>query len=173
VDSWFFVENDGDRLRIRTSEAYVARRRRYFRGSMIVCALAGLALVALSPWFLALAAAALAGFAVAPRLFTTKGLLEIDRARACLVPLQASAGRGRSVPVGQLTKVSGVYEVYGWDPRSTIYAILANEQRVPILVFTGTNEALAEEACRLVGELLNSEATYSGPYGAPRVCFRP
>jgi hypothetical protein len=51
--------------------------------------------------------------------------------------------------------------------------VLENGERVPVLVFAGTNEALAEEACQLLGRLLAAEATYAGPYGAPRTCFSP
>jgi hypothetical protein len=173
VRSWLLIEEEGNRSCLRTSEALVARRRRNARILAALCALAGVALAALSPWFLALVALGLLGLAVAPRLFAPVELLEIDRSRDRLVPLQRSVGHGRPVAISGLRKVTGVYEVYGWDPRSTIYAVLANDERIALLAFPGTDEALAEEACRLLGRYLDSEATYAGPYGAPKTCFSP
>ena len=173
MNSWLVIKGEGDRLRLRTSELFVARRRRRFRGMAALAALAGVMLVALSPWFLALVVLGVVGVVVAPRLFATAELLEIDRARGLLVTLQPGADRGRSVAVSDVKAVCGMYEVFGWDPRSTIYATLANGERAPLLVFAGTDEELAEEACRLLGRYLDAEATYAGPYGAPTVCFSP
>jgi hypothetical protein len=173
MDSWLFVEGEGDRLCVRTSEAFVARRRRHVRGAAILCSLAGCALVAVSPWFLALVAVGLTGYVIAARLVSTTALLEVDRAQDRLVPLQSGAGRSRPVAMSRVRKVSGVYEVFGWDPRSTIYADLESGERVPLLVFAGTDERLAEEACLVLGRLLDAEATYAGPYGEPKTCFRP
>ena len=44
-------------------------------------------------------------------------------------------------------------------------------RRVPLLVFAGTNDALAEEACGLVGRLSGRTAVYTGQYGDPKTCF--
>jgi len=173
IGSWIAVEGEGDRLRLRTSQSFVARRLLHFRLACAARACVGLALVVYTPWALVLTALGLAGLPLAPRFFKTSDLVDVDRAADRISPLQTLVGVGRAVPASHVRSVRGVYEVYGWDPRSTVYVELEDGERNAVLVFVGTDEELARDACQALGKVLDVEATYAGPYGAPKVCFAP
>jgi hypothetical protein len=171
--SWLIVEHDGDTVRVRTSEALVARRRLRLRALGVAAAVAGLALLTMSAWALALVASAVGAVVLAPLVYRQSDLLEIDLSLDRLTVLQFAAGRGQTIRPSRLRRVCGAYEIYGWDPRSTVYAETDDGARVPILVFVGTHDDLAEAACELVGRLVGVEATYTGSYGPPILCYTP
>jgi hypothetical protein len=163
---------DGERLVVRTSEYYATRRRLGFRVCSCVCAVAGLGLAFAVPWAAALTAVGLAGLFAAPKLFRPAALLECDAPKDRLAVLQRTA-RGTTVRPSQVEAIRGEYEVYGWDPRSAVYAVLGGGERVLLLVFSGTNEALAREACRVVGSMTRRPSTYAGPFGGLEICYEP
>lgn len=167
ADSWLSVEEEGERVRLRTGARYVGRRRLALRVWSGVAVAAGLALAVLSPWTVALAALGLAGLAAAPRLFGAADLLEVDRAAGRIT------GPGGAADLSRVEAIRGVNEINGWTPRDAIYAVLDGGEQVPILLLGGTNEPMAEEICRTLGRLSGRPATYAGPFEAPKVCFDP
>lgn len=165
------VRRDGDRLLFFSGARYVARSRLLARMVGVFAVPVGLALTQVTAWGWALAALGLPIFIFAPRLIRAGRLLEIDGERGELIVTQPAAGAGVTVPIAQVTELRGVYETQGWDPRSVLYAALADGTQIAILVFAGTDEALAEYACRTVGLLLNCTAAYAGPFGGVKVCY--
>jgi hypothetical protein len=162
---------DGPRLIYYTGEGYLRRSRLTARVAGAAAIVAGLALTTQSLWGLALAAAGIGLLALAPRLILPARLLELDADGGRLLITQPAAGAGVSLCLEQITALRGVYETQGWDPRSVIYARLTNGTEVSILVFPGTDEPLAEYACRSLGLLLDLNATYAGPFGDAKTCY--
>lgn len=163
TSSWLAVDSDGGRALVRTSERFVRRKRRTIRlaGAGTAVVSAGLAFV--FPWALGLAAFGVAAVLAAPRLARPTVILEVDE----------SAGRLGGVSIADVREIRGAYEVHGWNPYSTIYAVLADGSEAPIAVLSGADETLPEEACRLAGRLAGRPAVYAGQYGEPRRCFDP
>jgi len=167
------LSRDGPRIIMRTNERHVRMRQLIARIVAVAAVLAGLAFVPVSLWGIALAMAGFGAFALIPRFVRVSTLLRIDLETGEIVALQRAASPGAPIPIEYVRSIEGVYKIQGWDGDSTIYAVLADGSRTPLLVFSGTNEALAVYACRILGYLLDRPATYTGPFGGVTVCYRP
>jgi len=163
------IRRVGERLLLETSEASLHRARRQVRAGSLLATASGLIAAALTPWGWLLTAAGLAALWIAPRHQRPRRLLEIDPDRACIRPGPGS-GNVEPVPLASVRAIRGAYETQGWDPRSVIWVLGEDGQETPVLALPGTDEALAVEACRLLGLLLDCPATYAGPFGAPTTC---
>jgi hypothetical protein len=169
------TENSPELLQIVQSGEYIefSTGRRYLRRTRaagFLCAVAGAAWTWFTFWawpvvILGIVVARYAPNAVRPvcllRMSTEDGLLA-----ECAASGTAVAGR-------PLIAIRGRYETQGWDPRSVIYALIEEGYEIPILIFGGTDEPLAEYACRALGFLLVVPATYSGTEGVHKSCFEP
>jgi hypothetical protein len=98
---------------------------------------------------------------------------EVDAARRLLVVCQYAAATGTTLRIEQVWEIRGAYETQGWDPRSVLYAVMEDATEVAVLILPGTDEVLAEYACRTLGCLLDRPATYAGPFGGVRACYVP
>jgi hypothetical protein len=164
---------DGFRIVCRTSDRYVQTRRLFVQLFGIAIIVVGLALINTSRWGIALVVARFAVFALVPRFVRVSDLLLIDASAGEIVVLQRAATTGAHFPITDVQSIEGVYSIQGWDGDSTIYAVRSDETRSPILVFPGTNEALARCACRTLGALLDCPATYTGAFDDATVCYQP
>jgi hypothetical protein len=161
------VERDGDRLRARSGLGAVQKTRWLARLVSVACLVIGAGLARFSPWAWALAALGAAGLVLAPRLVRQTELFEIDAAAGVLTGAEAA------IPIARIAAIRGSYTTQGWDPFSAIQAELDDGSQVPVLSLSGTDEAQAEFACRLLGQLLNRPATYAGPFGGVKTCHAP
>ncbi len=92
-------------------------------------------------------------------------LFEFDESTERLTMLELGSSPGATVDVHRVRHIAGAYEVHGWSPYSTIYAVGEDGARVPLVAFSGSGESLPVEACRVLGEILRRPAAYSGQYG--------
>jgi hypothetical protein len=171
--AWLRAQRDGERLLLLTGARSLRRSRMLARSAGLAGILAGLAFVTVSPWGWMLAALGVLTFFVLPSFVRAVTLLEVDGARELVVVAQRAAGPGALVPIGQIIEIRGVYETQGWDSRSAVYAVLRSGIDAPLLIFSGTDEPLAEYACRTIGALLDRPATYAGPFGGVKTCYAP
>lgn len=160
------VRRHGDRVELLSSDQAVRRRRAWIRAGSLAAVVAGAALTAVSGWAWLIALMAAVAFVAVPARIHVTTLLQLDTASGEL----SAPNTGARLPLQQITAIQGIYETYGWDGRSALYAVLADSTRVLILVFSGTNEKLAEAACRILGTLLDCPATYAGPFGGVKTC---
>jgi hypothetical protein len=165
------IEHDGTHLIFFTGASDIQRTRLLTRIGGLLGIAAGLALATRSPWGLAVAAAGALSAVYGPRLIRPVRLLEVDSEQERLLVVQPAAGAGARICIKQIAELRGVYETQGWDPRSVIYAVLLDGTQVPVLIFPGTDEPLAEYACRTLGLLLDLTATYAGPFGGIKICY--
>jgi hypothetical protein len=169
--AWMSAQRDGERLLLLTGPRMMRRTRHFGRLAGVVCMIAGAAIATATPWGWPVAAAGVLGFIILPRLVRTTTLLEIDGAREMLIVRMPAAGAGVLVPIAPIAEIRGLYETQGWDSRSAVYAALHGGEVTPLLAFSGTDEHLAEYACRMIGALIDRTATYEGPFGAVKTCY--
>ncbi len=167
------IERNGDRLRFLTGTRSLRQSRLLARILGVLGLVAGLALTQISPSGWALAVLGVLTFFIIPGRLRPTRLLEIDAAHGNLLVTQSAAGAGGTISLAQIASIRGAYDTQGWDPFSTLYAVLQDGQEVPVLVFRGTNEPLAEYTCRILGFLLDRPATYAGPFGGIKTCYQP
>jgi hypothetical protein len=165
------IQRAGDRLLFSTGQRYIRQTRLFARVVGALGVPAGIALAQSTPWGWALVALGVLVCAFIPRMICPSALLEIDGQRGQVLVAQGSAGAGTVLDIARITELRGSYETQGWDPRSVLYAALEDGTQTPILVFQGTDEPLAEYACRTIGLLLNRTATYAGPFGGVKICY--
>jgi hypothetical protein len=166
------IQREGDRLLFSTGQRYVRQSRLFACVGGVLSVPAGIALAQNTPWGWVLVVLGVLVFALVPRLIRPTRLLEIDGERGQVLVEQGAAGAGTVLDIAQITELRGIYETQGWDPRSVLYAVAADGTQTPILVFQGTDEPLAEYACRTLGMLLNRTATYAGPFGGIKMCYQ-
>ena len=164
---------EGDFLRIYTGSYYLQRWRWLARTVGLLCIIAGAALVGLSPWTLALAVPGLLILLLVPLYLHPSLLLEIDGARDLLIPVQPTLGTNVPVPLDLVCSIRGAYDTKGWDSFSILYAVLDDGTEIPLMMLLGTDESLVENACRLLGRMLDCPATYTGPFGHTTTCYTP
>ncbi|HLK55583.1 MAG TPA: hypothetical protein VKU00_03415 [Chthonomonadaceae bacterium] len=164
---------EGDTLRFYTGTRYLQQSRWAIRTVGFLLIVASICLLWIHPYFVSLAAPGLLIFLFAPGYVRPTLLLEIDMERNLLTTVQPTVGPGNTVPLEQVRSIRGAYDTKGWDAFSTIQAVLEEETAVPILMFFGTDEPLAADACRLLGLLLDCPATYAGPFGHTTTCYTP
>lgn len=172
-EALLYITREGDRLLIQTGTRSIRQSRLLTRIGGLVLALAGIALAGVSLWFLALTVVGALVSLLVPGLFRTTTLLIVDAPRGQLVIAQYAAGAGTELPCAQITGIRGVYETQGWDPRSVLYVGQESGVDLPVLIFRGTDEPLAEYACQTLGYLLECPATYAGPFGESKICYQP
>ena len=97
-----------------------------------------------------------------------RAILEIDALTVEIVVRAGDRFAGR-----EITAIQGRYETQGWDPCNVVYGELLDCVDVPIAVFAGTEENLAEQACLLLGVLLDVPSTYRGTEGRTVSCYEP
>ncbi|MFN3651442.1 MAG: hypothetical protein ACK47B_17845 [Armatimonadota bacterium] len=166
------VRDEGLRLVFWTGTAYVRRTRILVRaGGMLALAAGATAGALFSPWGWLAAPVGLLLAALAPGQIRAARLLEIDTAAGRLTP--TALAPELSLPLDRAARLRGVYETQGWDPRTVIDLVFADGTTVPVLIFPGTDERLAEYACRTLGQLLGCPATYKGPFGGETSCYTP
>ncbi len=166
------VRREGQRLIFMMGEGYMQRARLTARAAGTAGIVAGLALTKLSLlWGLVLVVSGACLLALEPRLIRQEHLLDLDCEGERLIIKQPAAGAGTTICIEQIAELRGVYETQGWDGRSVIYAMLTDGTEAPVLVFPGTDEPLAECACRTLGLLLDLTATYAGPFGGLKTCY--
>ena len=158
------VARDGDRLVLQTGPGAVRQARRRVQTAGAVAALAGLALAWLNPWAPTFTALALLTLVLVHTRLRAVPLVTLDPQQGVLTVCQRAAGAGVSVALSEIAAVRGAYETQGWEPRSVIAVECRDAPPVPV-VLPGTDEALAEEACRTLGTLLGCPAAYAGPFG--------
>jgi len=124
---WIAVERDGDRTRIRTSDDFVRRRRRSIRTVAVAAAVLSLSLGVVTPWAFVLSAAFVAGAVFAPR--SIRSVAYVDVGPDDVVGLRAPSA-GRRVPRVAIREFAGAYEVHGWNPYTTIYAVVENMDEI-------------------------------------------
>lgn len=165
------VQRVGDTLVFSMGQCYVRKsclQARLAGGAGVVV---GLMLAQSSLWGWALAILGLLAFVFLPRLIRPARLLEIDGEQGVVRVVQPAVGAGTVVSIVHIVALNGVYETQGWDPRSVIFALLDDGTTAPLLVLSGTDEALAEYTCRTLGLLLNRTATYIGPFDTTKTCY--
>lgn len=167
------LHREGPCIILRTDERHVRMRQIIVRLAAIGIVLAGMTLVPVSHWGVALVIAGFATFALVPRFIRVADLLRIDAGTGKIVVVQPAASPADPIAIEHVRRIEGVYKIQGWDGDSTIYAVQSGGTRTPILVFPGTNEALARYICRLLGYLLDRPATYAGAFDDVAVCYRP
>jgi hypothetical protein len=170
-DTLIQVREEGGRVLLYTGTNPLHRARLLVRGACGLAGLAGLGLAAYSTWALLLAAAGLVSFLVLPGRLRQRRLLELDTARGVLQP-QPPDGPAE-IPVSAIRALRGAYQTQGWDPWSAVHALLEDGAEVPVLTLPGTDEALAECACRRLGTLLGCPAVYTGSEGRQKTCYTP
>lgn len=166
------VHRDGDRLLFQTGEKSVRKSRLLARLMGAACMAVGIVSTHMTVWgWLLLILGALAFF-VLPLLARTAVYLEISAAEepGQIRVFPHVACPGIVLPLTQVSAIRGIYETQGWDPRSVLFAVLADGSEVPLLTLPGTDEALAEHACRTLGLLLDCPSTYTGPFGGVKTC---
>lgn len=162
------VERQGDQLHLLTGTRYLQRQRLSLWAAGGIGAAGGIALTYYTLWGLALALAGVLICLIGPRLIHAVQLLTIDGAEGTV------KGLGGKVALSEISAVRGYYHTQGWDPSSVIYAEVAGkEEPVALISFRGTDEPQAEYACHLLGGLFNRPASYTGPYGDVKECYRP
>ena len=169
TDALLEARRKGDRVVLATSGGCVDRSRRKARGGSLAAAVAGVLAAQYSPWGWLLAIGGLLALVVLPGRLRPARLLEIDLGRGLLIPCRHAAGA--TPDVTSVCLLRGVYETQGWDPRSVVYAVAEDDTATPVLILSGTDEKLAEQACRALGALLDRPATYAGPAGVVKSCY--
>ena len=163
------LNRDDNRTYLSTGETFRRRQLLQAMAASSLLLIGGAIFTLWSPWALFISAFGAAGLLQLPRMIRTQNLLAIISSEDRLQPLQASAGP--PVPVSQITGIRGVHEIQGWDPRSVFYAVLADGSESEVLLFRGTDDALAIEACRLMGMALDRPAEFTNQYGEHTVCW--
>lgn len=158
------VIHEGECLLLRTGEGATQRSRLLIRSGSALGVLAGLILAFFSPWGWAVSALSVFVFLIAPQFINSYPLLKIDLAGQRLIILQNTEAPVDSVSFTDLRSLQGIYETRGWDPNNVVYARLQEGVDVPLMLLGGS-EKLAAEACRILGNLLDCPATYTGPFG--------
>lgn len=164
---------EGAAVVVATSAYHVRMRRRLLRAAGLAGILATLVLGRQGAWTMPTMAPGLLGLAalaLASRLIRPTDLLRIDAGEHRLVVLQQAAKAGAVLPLSEIDAIEGRYEVFGWEPRSVVYATGTALERTPVLVLSGTDEPLAVYVCRMLGDLLAVPARYTGPYGDTVTC---
>lgn len=167
------IVREGDTLILQTGERVVRQTRLSVRLRGGIGLLAGLALVYFSLWGWAVSVVGLLYLLIAPRFVTSRRLLQLDTAEGKLIPLQTTGVEVRFLSLADICELHGVYETKGWDPYSVLYAQMRDGSRIPFLLLMGSSEKMAEDACRLLGNLLDCPATYTGPFGNMLSCYSP
>lgn len=163
------VSYEGECLLLRTGEGAAQRSRLHLRSGSALGILAGPILAFFSPWGWVVSAMSAFVFLIAPRFITSHPLLKIDLAGQRLVILQHTGAPVDSVSFLDLRSLHGVYETRGWDPCNVVYAELQEGVKVPLFLLGGS-EKQTIEACRILGNLLDCPATYTGPFGERLSC---
>lgn len=167
------VLHEGNCIILQTGARALHRSRLLVRLAGAAMGIAGLALVAYSPWGWALAAAGLLALLLGPRAIRSSRLLEIDIATDQLRVPPHITDAAHDLPLAQVVAIRGLYETKGWDPFSTIYAELQDGAQRPVMRLFGGDERDAKYACQTLGSLLNCPATYQGPFGEVTRCHEP
>jgi hypothetical protein len=155
------VTREGERVVIATGARAVNRARLLARIVGALVAVAGLALTPLAIWYLALTPLGCLIALVVPGRLNSARLLEIDNEQGAVIACET----GAQIPLAAITSIRGAYETQGWDPRSVLYAVHGADETAAIIL-RGTDETLAETACRTLGVLLN-------PFGEMKTCYNP
>ena len=161
------VMRDGETIILQTGANTLQKSRRGIQAGGAALTLAGGALTTWNPWALALVPVGIALAWFGPLCVRAGALLAINAAKEEL----AGPGAMCPIPLSQITAVRGVYETQGWDPRSVLYAVPVSGEPVSAMILPGTDEALAEAACRALGALLDVPASYEGPFGGVKECY--
>jgi hypothetical protein len=163
------TQEDGGLLVLLTGHARLRRQRRTARLVSAAGVAGGLALLAITPMGVLLTGVAAAAFILVPRAIRSRRLVEIDTRKGLL------AGRDSdgSFPLDDVVATRGVYDVKGWDPRNTVYAVGRDGTETDLVFLSGRDERLTEALCRTLGVLLDTPSTYADPSGRVTVCHRP
>lgn len=167
-ERWLNTSTAGDRIVVSTGKSYTSQRRIAALMTAAGCAAAGVVFAFMVPWASAAAIVGIAGSLIAFKRIRPRPLLEIDSARRIVVIPDSKTVDGET-----LIAVAGRYETQGWDPRSVIVGIERDGSERQLAVFTGTDERLAEYACRVLGMLLDVPSTYRGTEGRTVTCYQP
>jgi hypothetical protein len=158
------LRREGGRLVLETGERRVRRSRRSALLGGATLTVGGLTVALATPWGWALAAAGAIAAGLAPRLLQPAAIAEIDLEGGLL------AG---CLPTEEVIGLHAVYETRGWDGGTTFFATLASGEEVPFASVGGSDDALVEQSCALLGYLLACPATSTGTFGEIKTCFMP
>ena len=167
------VRSEGGRILLYTGEGTVRQSRNYARGVGALAVAGGIALLWFSIWGLIVIAFGLVVVVVVPRTIRATKLVEIDTEGNQFIVVQSTVGAGSTLSLERIQSIRGAYDTKGWDGFSVVYAVGDDGSETPILMLLGTDERLAEIACRTLGVLLDRPAAYAGPFGSFSVCFTP
>jgi hypothetical protein len=173
ADERLEVRSAPGRLWIETGRATVRRSQQSACLFGALVAVSGIALLWYSIWGLTVLALGLVTAFMVPRYLRPVRLLEIDTAARQLNVIQSPLGAGASLPLDRIQHIRGEYDTKGWSGFSVLYAVDSEEMETAILVLLGTDDQLAETACKVLSALLTKPSSYSGSFGRATVCFEP
>jgi hypothetical protein len=145
---------------VQTPASRAERRRNLIRFAGIVLSVTGLVLMRFHVAFLALIPLGVVAAAAGPAQVRQRVLFRLlSEPEGCLITPLAN------VMTHSIVRIEGRYETSGWDGRTSITAVLSNEEACPLLEISGTDEALARAACEQLASLCRCAAEYTGPFG--------